>query len=73
LRSYGKRLCIYELDYRRIILWGIRLNSGRGDLALHKKLQNLMEHASYHDKAFFTPLEVDTDDSDKGVPSSVRE
>jgi proline iminopeptidase len=64
----GSAFQIYELDYWLIILWGIRLNSGRGDLALHKKLQNLMERASYHDKAFFTPLEIDTDDSDKGVP-----
>jgi pimeloyl-ACP methyl ester carboxylesterase len=64
----GSAFRIYELDYWRIILWGIRLNAGRGDLALHKKLQNLMERASYHDKAFFTPVEVDADDFQKGVP-----
>lgn len=58
----------YELDYWRIILWGIRLNAGRGNLALHKKLQNLMERTSYHDETFFTPVEIDADDSEKGVP-----
>jgi len=58
----------YEPDYWRIILWGIRLNAGRGDLALHKRLQNLMERASYHDKTLFTPVEIDADDPEKGVP-----
>ena len=64
----GSAFRIYEPDYWRIILWGIRLNAGRGDLALHKRLQNLMARASYHDKSFFTPAEIDTDDRDKGVP-----
>jgi pimeloyl-ACP methyl ester carboxylesterase len=39
----GSAFQIYELDYWRIILWGIRLNAGRGDFALHKRLQNLMD------------------------------
>lgn len=64
----GSAFHIYEPDYWRIILWGIRLNAGRGDLALHKRLQNLMERASYHDKAFFTLVEIDADDYEKGVP-----
>lgn len=64
----GSAFHIYEPDYWRIIVWGIRLNAGRGDLALHKRLQNLMERASYHDKAFFTPVEIDADDYEKGVP-----
>ena len=58
----------YEADYWRIILWGIRLNAGRGNLALHKRLQNLMERASYHDKAFFSPVGIDAGDFEKGVP-----
>ena len=37
------RFC--EPDFWRIIHWGIRPNGGRGNLALHKKLQNLMERA----------------------------
>jgi proline iminopeptidase len=64
----GSAFQIYEPDYWRIILWGIRLNGGRGDLALHKRLQNLMGRAAYHDEAFFTPVEVDADDHEKGVP-----
>ena len=64
----GSAFRIYERDYWRIILWGIRLNAGRGDLALHKRLQNLMERASYYDKALFTGVEIAPDDSQQGVP-----
>jgi proline iminopeptidase len=64
----GSAFRVYQLDYWRLILWGIRLNAGRGDLALHKKLQNLMEGASYYNKAFFTATEIDPDDYEKGVP-----
>jgi proline iminopeptidase len=58
----------YEPDFWRIVLWGMRLNGGRGNLALHKRLQNLMAHATYHDKRFFTPVAIDSDDIRKGVP-----
>lgn len=64
----GSAFQINEADYWRIIVWGIRLNAGRGDLALHKKLQNLMEGTSYHNKSFFTPVEINADDYEKGVP-----
>jgi pimeloyl-ACP methyl ester carboxylesterase len=37
----------------------MRLNAGRGNLALHKRLQNLIERATYHDKLFFTPVTID--------------
>jgi proline iminopeptidase len=64
----GSAFRVYERDYWRVILWGIRLNGGRGDLALHKKLQNLMARASYHDETLFTPATIDADDYEKGVP-----
>ena len=64
----GSAFQIYEPDYWRLILWGVRLNAGRGDLALHKRLQNLMKRASYHDKTFFTAVEIDADDHKEGVP-----
>ena len=57
-----------EADYWRIIIWGMRINGGRADLALHKKLYNLMGSAAYHDKRLFTPAEIDRDDTEKGVP-----
>jgi proline iminopeptidase len=64
----GSAFRIHEPDFWRIIFWGMRLNAGRGDLALHKKLQNIMGRASYHDKSFFEPVEIAADDYEKGVP-----
>ena len=64
----GSAFRIYELDFWRVIFWGIRLNGGRGDLALHHQLENLMGRASYYDKSLFTPLEIDPGDRKKGVP-----
>jgi pimeloyl-ACP methyl ester carboxylesterase len=58
----------YEADFWRIIIWGMRINGGRADLALHKKLYNLMGSASYHDKTLFAPAEISDDDYQKGVP-----
>ena len=64
----GSAFRVYEPDFWRIVLWGMRLNAGRGDLALHKRLQNLMGRASYHDKTLFRPTEVHPEDREKGVP-----
>jgi pimeloyl-ACP methyl ester carboxylesterase len=64
----GSAFRFYEADYWRVIIWGMKLNAGRGDLALHKKLQNLMARTSYYDQTLFRPVEVDEDDSDRGVP-----
>jgi len=57
-----------QVEFWQIIVWGIRVNSGRADLVLHKKLYNLMSGASYYDKEFFSPIEIDEDDTEKGVP-----
>ena len=64
----GSAFRIHEPDFWRIIFWGMRLNAGRGNLTLHKKLQNLMARASYHDETLFKPVEIDADDHEKGVP-----
>jgi pimeloyl-ACP methyl ester carboxylesterase len=64
----GSSLRIWEPDYWRLIFWGIWIKLGRGTLALHKKLQNLMERACYHDKTWFAPLEIDADDYKQGIP-----
>jgi proline iminopeptidase len=64
----GSAFRIYEPDFWRIIFWGIRLNAGRGDLALHKRLQNIMGRASYHNQELFRPTQIDADDREKGVP-----
>jgi len=64
----GSAFRVTDPEYWQIIIWGVRLNSGRGNLALHKQLQNLMEGTSYHNKSFFIPVEIDADDYEKGVP-----
>jgi 3-oxoadipate enol-lactonase len=64
----GSAFRVYQPDYWRIIRWGLRLNAGRGDLAQHKRLQNLMKRVSFHDESYFTPVEIDADDRRKGVP-----
>ncbi len=64
----GSAFHVFEADYWRVIFWGVRINAGRGSLALHKKLQNLMGEASFYNKAFFSPLEIDHDDENKGIP-----
>ncbi len=64
----GSAFRIYEADYWRVIFWGMRLNAGRGNLATHKKLQNLMARASYYDASAYRPVEISSDDYEKGVP-----
>jgi len=64
----GSAYRVYEPDFWRVVLWGMRLNAGRGDLALHKRLQNPMGRESYHDESLFTPMVIEPDDYDKGVP-----
>ncbi len=67
----GSSFAAWDLDYWRLVVWGLQIKFGWGNLALHKKLQNLMVGASTYDKARFTPIEIDDDDGGKGVP--VRE
>lgn len=64
----GSAFRVWQPDFWRIVGWGMRLNGGRGNLALHKRLQNLMERATYHDTCFFVPVAIDPDDFEKGVP-----
>ena len=64
----GSHFSITSLDYWRLVVWGIRINAGRANLAIHKKLQNLMEGASYHQPMLFTPVRIEPDDRDQGVP-----
>jgi len=58
----------FDAEYWQIIIWGTRISNGRASLALHKKLQNIMEGTLYHDRSFFKPLVVEKDDYRKGVP-----
>jgi proline iminopeptidase len=66
--SPGSYFKVLSLDYWRLIFWGVRITAGRADLATHKKLQNLMEGASFADKSLFKPVEITPDDRTEGVP-----
>lgn len=57
-----------QREYWQLMYWGIRLQNGRGNLAMHKRLMHLMQEASYVDKSFVPPLEIDEDDKDKLTP-----
>lgn len=57
-----------QKEYWQLMYWGIRLQNGRGNLAMHKRLIHLMREASYVDKSFVPPLEIDVDDKDKLTP-----
>lgn len=58
----------WELDYWRLVFWGLRVQAGLANLSIHKRLQNLMEGASFYDGSFFSPLEIHPGDDHRGVP-----
>lgn len=57
-----------QKEYWQLMYWGLRLQNGRGNLEMHKRLMHLMLEASYVDKSFVPPLEIDEDDKDKPTP-----
>ncbi|UCC17904.1 MAG: alpha/beta hydrolase, partial [Dehalococcoidales bacterium] len=57
-----------DLDYWKVMYWGLKLTNGRGSVAVHKKLSNLMGKASFHDESFHSELEIRQEDYTKGVP-----
>lgn len=61
-----------QLDYWRLMGWGIRLMFGWGNLALHKRYVNLMAAPCFHDPAFFQPLPVKVEERGRGVPVRYR-
>ena len=57
-----------QKEYWQLMYWGIRLQNGRGNFAMHKRLMYLMAEASYVDKSYVPPLEIDAADKDKLTP-----
>lgn len=57
-----------QIEYWKFIFLGLKVKSGFGNLADHKSLQNIMTRESYYDKALFTPLEIEPDDEQQGIP-----
>src|SRR5512140_3376563 len=57
-----------ERAYWQCMAWGIWMMFGRGDLALHKRLSDLMLYPCFFDKSFFTPAARSAGDASKGTP-----
>ena len=57
-----------QKEYWQLMYWGIRLQNGRGNFAMHKRIMYLMAEASYVDKSYVPPLEIDAADKDKLTP-----
>ncbi len=57
-----------DREYWQCMAWGMALRFGRGSLALHKRLSNLMGRPCYHDASLFRELPIRPEDGAKGVP-----
>jgi len=57
-----------DADYWRFIFLGLKVKSGFGTLADHKRLQNIMSRESYYDKSMFTGLSIEPNDKHQGIP-----
>jgi len=66
----GSAWAWHQKEYWQLIYWGILLQSGHGDLAMHKRLMHILEEASYVDKSRVLPLVID--ERDKGTATPVR-
>jgi pimeloyl-ACP methyl ester carboxylesterase len=70
LRGRGLPLCWSFADVRfwRAAWLGMWLRSGRGSLAQHKRMLQLIWHASYHDSTRAPMLAIDPDDARRPAP-----
>jgi len=59
-----------QKEYWQLMYWGMRLQNGHGNLAMHKQLMHLMQEASFVDKSFVPPLDIN--EEDKNTPTPVR-
>ena len=59
-------------EYGRFMWWGFRLFTGLGNLAIHKKLDRMIERASFVDKSYVRDVHVEQDDRRKPVPVRAR-
>lgn len=58
----------HHKEYWQLMYWGLRLQNGRGNLEMHKRLMHLMREASFVDKSLVPSLEIDDGDKDKLTP-----
>jgi proline iminopeptidase len=62
----------YEKEYWQLMYWGIRMKIGRGSLATHKKLMNLMTRASFHDQSWVVTYPIYPEDHRIDPPVRAR-
>lgn len=57
-----------EPEYWQMIYWGLRLNNGHANLAIHKKMLNLFAQVSYHDPQYIHLYQIEEDDYQTPTP-----
>ena len=57
-----------DVEYWQFIFLGLKVKSGFGNLADHKRLQNIMSRESFYDKSLFAGLSIEPDDKNQGIP-----
>lgn len=58
-----------DREYWQCLFWGTRIAVGLGNLAVHKRLDHLVDQASYVDQQYVTPLALDSGDRRRPLPA----
>ena len=66
--SIQKHLREDRKAYRKFMWWGFRLFSGFGNLAVHKKLERVIDYASFVDKSYVQEVVIEKEDCRKPIP-----
>ncbi|HEX6306056.1 MAG TPA: alpha/beta hydrolase [Anaerolineales bacterium] len=61
-----------EPDFWRFVVWGARLALGYGDLALHKRMVQLIRRVSLHDKSLALEIPIEPEDHQRPAPARDR-
>lgn len=59
-------------DYWRLIFWGLRMAAGWSNMALHKRLQNLMGRVSLVDRQAYQPVRILPGDARLPIPIRMK-
>jgi pimeloyl-ACP methyl ester carboxylesterase len=62
---------VWEPDFWRFIYWGLQLGSGKGNLAMHKALTQLIRNVSYADRRLSPKIPISL--GDRSRPAPVRD
>jgi pimeloyl-ACP methyl ester carboxylesterase len=59
---------LWEPDFWRFITWGLQLGSGKGNLAMHKALTQLIRNVSYADRRLAPKIPISPQDRSRPAP-----